>query len=73
MSILLKNGTVIDYKNSIFEQYDVLIENDTIKKLEKNPVMIGSNFLSLTKFISVGAIIGSGIDFLIDKYREKNT
>ena len=36
MSILLKNGTVIDYKNSIFEQYDVLIENDTIKKLEKN-------------------------------------
>lgn len=36
MSILLKNGTVIDYKNSIFEQYDVLIENDAIKKLEKN-------------------------------------
>ena len=36
MSILLKNGTVIDYKNSIFEQYDVLIENDTIKKLAKN-------------------------------------
>lgn len=36
MSILLKNGTVIDYKNSIFEQYDILIENDTIKKLAKN-------------------------------------
>lgn len=36
MSILLKNGTVIDYKNSIFEQHDVLIENDTIKKLSKN-------------------------------------
>lgn len=36
MSILLKNGTVIDYKNSIFEQYDVLIENETIKKLAKN-------------------------------------
>ncbi len=36
MSILLKNGTVIDYKNSIFEQYDVLIENSTIKKLSKN-------------------------------------
>lgn len=36
MSILLKNGTVIDHKNSIFEQYDVLIESDTIKKLEKN-------------------------------------
>lgn len=36
MSILLKNGTVIDYKNSIFEQYDVLIENETIKELAKN-------------------------------------
>ena len=48
-------------------------QRNEIKKLEKNPVMIGSNFLSLTKFISVGAIIGSGIDFLIDKYREKNT
>ncbi len=36
MSILLKNGTVIDYKNSIFEQYDVLIENEIIKKLAKN-------------------------------------
>ena len=36
MSILLKNGTVIDYKNSIFELYDVLIKNDTIKKLAKN-------------------------------------
>lgn len=36
MSILLKNGTIIDYKNSIFEQYDVLIENDTIQKLTKN-------------------------------------
>ena len=36
MSILLKNGTVIDYKNSIFETYDILIENNIIKKLSKN-------------------------------------
>ncbi len=36
MSILLKNGTVIDYKNSIFEQYDVLIENEIIKTIAKN-------------------------------------
>ena len=35
MSILLKNGTIIDYKNSIFEQYDILIENETIKKIAK--------------------------------------
>ena len=36
MSILLKNGTVIDYKNSIFEKYDVLIENETIKEISKD-------------------------------------
>ena len=36
MSILLKNGTIIDYKNSIFEQYDILVENDVIKTIAKN-------------------------------------
>ena len=36
MLTLLKNGTIIDYKNSIFEQYDVLIENETIKTIAKN-------------------------------------
>lgn len=36
MSILLKNGTVIDYKNNIFELYDILIEDTTIKKIAKN-------------------------------------
>ena len=34
--VLLKNGTIIDYKNSIFEQYDILIENETIQIIEKN-------------------------------------
>ena len=36
MSILLKNGTVIDYKNSIFEPLDILIENSFIKEIAKN-------------------------------------
>ena len=36
MSILLKNGTLIDYKNSIFEKYDMLIENETIKEISKD-------------------------------------
>ncbi len=36
MSILLKNGTIIDYKNSIFEKYDLLIENETIKEISKD-------------------------------------
>ena len=35
MSILLKNGTIIDYKNSIFEKYDILIKNQLIDKIEK--------------------------------------
>ena len=36
MSILLKNGTIIDYKNSIFEKYDILIENEKIKEISKD-------------------------------------
>ena len=36
MSILLKNGTIVDYKNSIFEEYDILIENETIKTIAKD-------------------------------------
>lgn len=35
MSILLKNGTLIDYKNNIFEKMDILIENDKIKEIAK--------------------------------------
>lgn len=36
MTILLKNGTVIDYANKIQEQYDILINNNVIEKIEKN-------------------------------------
>lgn len=36
MTILLKNGTVIDYANKIQEQYDILIVNNNIEKIEKN-------------------------------------
>lgn len=36
MSILLKNGTIIDYKNSIFEKYDMLIEDKAIKQISKD-------------------------------------
>ena len=31
MKILLKNGTLIDYKTIIFEKKDILIEDDKIK------------------------------------------
>ena len=36
MSVLLKNGTVIDYKNSLFQPLDVYIENAVIQKIEKD-------------------------------------
>lgn len=36
MNILIKNGTVIDAKNKISEQLDVLIENEIIKRVAKD-------------------------------------
>ena len=35
MKTLLKNGTLIDYKNNIFEKYDILVEGDKVTKIEK--------------------------------------
>ena len=35
MKILLKGGTVIDYKTKTFEEKDILIENEKIKKIDK--------------------------------------
>lgn len=35
MQILLKNGTLIDYKTNTNDQYDILIENDKIKEIAK--------------------------------------
>jgi len=36
MNILLKNGTVVDYASNTNDNLDILIENDKIKKIEKN-------------------------------------
>lgn len=36
MEVLLKGGTVIDYKTNTFEEKDILIENEKIKKISKN-------------------------------------
>lgn len=36
MSILLKNGTLVDYKTNIFDTYDIVIEDDKIKKIGKS-------------------------------------
>jgi len=35
MGILLKNGTLIDYKTNTFEKYDILIQEDKIAKIAK--------------------------------------
>lgn len=36
MGILLKNGTLIDYKTNTFEKYDILIQENKIEKIEKD-------------------------------------
>ena len=36
MKLLLKNGTIINYANKFQEVVDLLIENEKIKKIEKN-------------------------------------
>ena len=36
MSILLKNGTVIDYASNTEEKLDILIENEKITKISEN-------------------------------------
>lgn len=36
MEILLKNGTIIDYKTNTFEKYDILIQDGKIAKIEKD-------------------------------------
>ena len=48
MSILLKNGTVIDYKNNIFEQFDIFIENNIIQTMAKNIVKNADTILDCT-------------------------
>ena len=35
MKILLKNGTLIDYKTNTFDKFDILIEDDKIAKIER--------------------------------------
>lgn len=35
MKLLLKNGTLIDYKTNIFEPYDILIEEGKVQKIAK--------------------------------------
>ena len=36
MSILLKNGTILDYKSNTYDKLDVLLENGKIKKISKD-------------------------------------
>ena len=36
MKTLLKNGTLIDYKSNIFDKYDILVEDDKVKRIAKD-------------------------------------
>ena len=35
MTVLLKNGHVVDYKNNLDDTYDILIKNEKIEKIGK--------------------------------------
>lgn len=57
MKILLKNGTLIDYKTSTFEKKDILIENDKIKKIGNNISESADTIIDCTKFNIIPGMI----------------
>ena len=57
MSILLKNGTVIDYKSNTKEKLDVLLEDGKIKKVAKDINEVAEKIIDCTNlFIMPGMI-----------------
>lgn len=50
MNTLLKNGTLIDYKTNTFEKFDVLIEDDKVKKIAKEIEETADTIIDCTNF-----------------------
>ena len=50
MNTILKNGTLIDYKTNTFEKFDILIEDDKIKKIEKEITEDADTIIDCTNF-----------------------
>lgn len=57
MNILLKNGTVVDYASKTNEILDILIENDTIKKIAKNIDVQADKVIDCTGYIIMPGMI----------------
>ena len=57
MQILLKNGTLIDYKTNTNDQYDILIENDKIKEIAKEISAPADKVIDCTNFNIIPGMI----------------
>lgn len=57
MNILLKNGTVVDYASKTNEILDILIENDTIKKIAKTISVQADRVIDCTGYIIMPGMI----------------
>ena len=57
MKTLLKNGLVVDYKNNIEENMDILIEGDKIKKVAKNISEDADKIIDCTNLVVMPGMI----------------
>ena len=57
MKILLKNGTLIDYKTKVFEKKDILIEDDKIKKIGNEITELVDKVIDCTNFNIIPGMI----------------
>lgn len=57
MKLLLKNGTLIDYKTNTFEKKDILIEEDKIKKIENEITETADKTIDCTNFNIIPGMI----------------
>lgn len=57
MNILLKSGTVVDYASKTNEILDILIENDTIKKIAKTISVQADRVIDCTGYIIMPGMI----------------
>lgn len=57
MSILFKNGTVVDYANKLEEKLDILVEGDKIAKIAKNLTVAADKIIDCSGYIIMPGMI----------------
>lgn len=57
MSILFKNGTVVDYANKLEEKLDILVECDKIAKIAKNLTVAADKIIDCSGYIIMPGMI----------------